>query len=213
MISFMECHTPEDIEAQSFAIIDTEIPEPRPFSGAAWQVARRLIHTSGDTSLVDVLRLPDEAVQVGVEAIRRGAQIFTDTEMVKAGIPMRRLLPFGVSVSCILAQPGIAEKAKQQGMTRSRMGIEMLGNKLGGNIVVIGNAPTALLALIEYVAAGGTPPALVVGMPVGFVNAQESKDLLLQTKSLPSLVIAGRRGGSPLAAATINALACLAITK
>ena len=198
--------TPESIEARSFAIIDAEAGDPKPFSGKAWSVARRLVHTAGDISLLKELWLPEEAVEAGVAALRRGAPVFTDTEMVRVGIPMRRLAPLGSSVSCFLAAP---EEAVRRGVTRARAGMENLGERLNGAVVAIGNAPTALLALLE--ALPHVRPALVIGMPVGFVNAAESKELLLLRMDTPALSIRGRRGGSPLAAATVNALAALAL--
>ncbi|WP_027187601.1 precorrin-8X methylmutase [Desulfovibrio cuneatus] len=209
MITLDPHNTPQGIEDRSFAIIDAEI-DPKPFHGDAWQVARRLVHTSGDTGLVADLWLPDAAVAAGVAAIRAGAPIFTDTEMARAGMPLRRLSPFGCTVQCLLAAPGVAELAVAEGITRSRAGVLCLGKAMEGSIIAIGNAPTALLAMLEAVAENGIMPALVVGMPVGFVNAAESKELLVQQKALHSLVLRGRRGGSPLAAATVNALACLA---
>lgn len=201
--------TPSDIEARSFAIIDAEAGEPKPFSGHAWDIARRLVHTSGDMSLLASLHLPGAAVAAGLAALRRGAPVFTDTEMARAGMPRRRLTPLGVSVSCILSQPGVPDRALERGITRSRAGIETLGARLGGSIVAIGNAPTALLALLDHLDAGGPAPALVIGMPVGFVNAAESKERLMARNDVPCLAVTGRRGGSPLAAATVNALACI----
>lgn len=203
--------TPDAIETRSFAIIDAEAGEKKPFTGDAWTVARRLVHAVGDMSLLDSLLLPDDAVAAGVAALRAGRPVFTDTEMARAGIPMRRMEPLGVAVSCILSFPGLAEEAERLGTTRAHVGMMALGSRLGGAVVVVGNAPTALLALLKYVDAGGMPPALVIGMPVGFVNAAEAKELLLQYPSLHSLVVKGRRGGSSLAAAAVNALATIAL--
>ena len=202
--------TPTAIEERSFAIIEAEVGEPRPFSGKAWLVARRLVHSAGDLSLLNDLHLPEAAVEAGLAALRRGAPVFTDTEMARAGMPPRRLEPLGVTVSCILSRPGLAEEASRRGVTRARAGMEALGNSLGGAVIAIGNAPTALLALLDLLDAGAPPPALVIGMPVGFVNAAEAKELLLRRPHIPSLVVRGRRGGSPLAAAAVNALATMA---
>lgn len=202
--------SPRDIEARSFAIIDAEAGEAKPFTGHAWGIARRLVHSSGDMTLLDSLYLPDTAIAAGIAALRRGAPVFTDTEMVRAGIPLRRMRPLGVTVTCLLGLTGVAKTAKARGITRSRAGIEMLGDKLGGAVVAIGNAPTALLALLEYLDADGPAPALVIGMPVGFVNAAESKERLMTRSDVAGLSIIGRRGGSPLAAATVNALADIA---
>lgn len=212
-VCLQEAATPNSIEARSFAIIDAEVPEPRPFSGAAWQVARRLVHTSGDPSLLESLWLPEDSIEAGISAIRSGAAIFTDTEMARAGIPLRRVVPFGCEVTCMLSQPGLEQIAASRGITRSRAGVEALAERLAGAIVAIGNAPTALLALLEYLEQKGKAPALIIGMPVGFVNAEESKELLLRWQAKTgqaALILRGRRGGSPLAAAAVNALAELA---
>lgn len=201
--------TPLEIEQRSFAIIDEEAGENKPFVGNAWEIARRLVHTTGDFAILHDLILPDDAIQAGVDALQRGAPIYTDTEMVRMGIPLRRLKETGNTVQCILSLDGVAEEATRKNSTRSRAGMLLLGDKLDGAIVAVGNAPTALLALLERVEKEGIKPALVIGMPVGFVNAAESKDMLLQQTSLKSLVVKGRRGGSPLAATTVNALACM----
>lgn len=202
--------TPAAIEKRSFAIIEAEVGEPKPFSGKAWLVARRLVHSVGDLSLLSDLHLPEAAVEAGLAALRRGASVFTDTEMARAGMPERRLQPLGVTVSCLLSRPGLAEEAARRDVTRARAGMEALGESLGGAVIAIGNAPTALLALLNLLDAGAPPPALVIGMPVGFVNAAEAKELLLRRAHIPSLVVRGRRGGSPLAAAAVNALAVMA---
>ncbi len=200
------CRSPEEIEARSFAIIDAEAGPEKPFFGKAWVVARRLVHTSGDLSLLADLVLPDAAIEAGIDALLSGTVIFTDTEMARAGMPLRRLTPLGCRVECALAPAGSAPR----GQTRSYAGVTALGARLGGSILAVGNAPTALLALFDHLDRGGPAPALVVGMPVGFVNAAESKELLLR-RDIPSLVLRGRRGGSPLAAASVNALACFAL--
>lgn len=203
--------TPEAIEARSFAVIDEEARERgNPFSGNSWKVARRLVHAAGDVALLDALWLPDQAIEAGIRAIERGATVFTDTKMVRAGIPLRRLRPFGCRVVCVLDAAGLGETAKQRNTTRTRAGVEAVGGRLGGAIVAVGNAPTALLALLALLRSGCPAPALIIGMPVGFVNAAEAKELLIREDVAPALTVRGRRGGSPLAAATVNALACLA---
>lgn len=203
---------PDDIEARSFAIIDAEV-QPRAFVGHAWEIARRLIHTSGDITLSADLLLPDAAVAAGVAALQRGATIFADTRMAQAGMPLRRLSPLGVKVISLpeLLPPPSAHtlSVAKPGITRSRAAMLLAAPRLSGAIVAIGNAPTALLTLLELLDRGTPPPALIIGMPVGFVNAAESKALLAQSP-YPSLILAGRKGGSPLAAATINALAIIA---
>ena len=210
MTSIQPFHSPDDIERRSFAIIDEEAGTPKPFTGPCWDVARRLVHTTADFSILKDLSIPLASVEAGIAALRQGCTIYTDTEMVRSGIPARRLTSFGASARCLLSLPGVAERALAAGITRSRAAIELAGQSLGGSILAVGNAPTTLLALLEHLDAGGKAPALVIGMPVGFVNAAESKALLLDRAQIPAIILSGRRGGSPLAAATVNALAVLA---
>lgn len=204
--------TPQEIEARSFAIIDAEIPEPRPFSGGLWEVARRCVHTLGDTEIIADLRLSRDGLAAGVAALRRGCTVYTDTRMAAAGLPLRRLTPLGVTVTPLMGLPGLEKISRRRGVTRSRAGIEMIADRLAGQIMVIGNAPTALLALLEALNQGAPAPALVVGMPVGFVNAAQSKELLRQSP-WPHFTLLGRKGGSAVAAACVNALAELALAK
>ena len=204
--------TPQEIEARSFAIIDAEIPEPRPFSGGLWEVARRCVHTLGDTEIIADLRLSRDGLAAGVAALRRGCTVYTDTRMAAAGLPLRRLTPLGVTVTPLMGLPALEEISRRWGVTRSRAGIDMIADRLAGQIMVIGNAPTALLALLEALNQGAPAPALVVGMPVGFVNAAQSKELLRQSP-WPHFTLLGRKGGSAVAAACVNALAELALAK
>ena len=146
--------TPAHIETRSFEIIDAEIPEPRPFAGSLWNVARRCIHTLGDTDIVHDLRLSSQGLEAGVVALLAGCTVYTDTRMAAAGLPMRRLDPLGVTVTPLMALPGLAELAASRGTTRSRVGLESIAQNMGGNIVVIGNAPTALLGLLDVLAQG-----------------------------------------------------------
>ncbi len=216
---FPESLPAEKIEAASFAVIDSEVPEPRPFQGAEWEVARRLVHTSADFELLELLRFHPMAVRAGVDALRGGATIVTDTEMARMGIPERRLVSLGARAVCLLNAPGIMELAAGLGLTRTAAAVdvavdgcsEFLPGGIKGCIMAIGNAPTALLRLLHRVREGAPPPALIVGMPVGFVNAAESKQCLLEQQDIPYITIQGRKGGSPLAAATCNALAELAL--
>jgi precorrin-8X/cobalt-precorrin-8 methylmutase len=210
MIELYPCAEPWEIEARSFARIDAEVPAPRPFVGAAWSVARRLIHTCGDMEILPLLVLPDASVEAGIAALRRGAPVFTDTEMARCGIPERRMNALGTRVRPLLCLPGVNEHAIREKCTRSRAALLEAAHLLPGAIVAIGNAPTALLALLEMLEHGLGAPALIIGMPVGFVNAAESKELLCQSPC-PHLCLRGRKGGSPLAAACVNALAELAL--
>ena len=208
--------TPESIEAESFAIIDREVGPDRPFTGRAWEVARRLVHTTADFSILEHLILPGAAIDAGIAALHRGAPVFVDTEMARHGMTRRHLEPLNIVPECILTIPGTLERAKEHGVTRSRAGMELALPRLGGAIVAVGNAPTALLALLEHLQQGVPAPALVIALPVGFVNARESKDLFLQycaeSPHAPACIaLRGRKGGSTLTAATVNALAKLAM--
>ena len=205
-------HSPADIEARSFAIIDAEIPEPRPFAGRLWQVARRCVHTLGDVDVVRDLRLDETALERGLAALRAGCTIFADTRMAADGMPPRRLQPLGVNAVPLMALPGIEVTAKAQGITRARAAMLEIAPRWADAIVVIGNAPTALLTLLDLVSQGHVPPALVVGMPVGFVNAAQAK-ALLHASGLPHFTLLGRKGGSAVAAACVNAMADIVLAE
>ena len=215
-INSLPIYAPQQIEKLSMQIIDHEVLEPRPFSGQEWEVARRLVHTTADFDFLYHLHFQGQAIEAGVAALLGGCTIFTDTEMACCGIPLRRLNPLGCKRVCLLARPGaqqkIAQTASQDNITRSQAAMQLAATLLNNQIVALGNAPTALLKLIELIQKGAALPALVVAMPVGFVNAAESKDLLLAAcPQIPAIVIRGRKGGSPLAAATVNALAEIAL--
>jgi len=201
---------PGEIESRSLAIIDAEVPEPRPFSGEEWAVVRRMIHTTADFDLLNHIRFHPDAVRAGKEALLAGADIVTDTRMALSGIPVRRLEPMGCSVRCLMGEPQVAKRAKAEGVTRAWAAVDEAMAHGGADIFVIGNAPTALFRLLDWVGRGARPPKLIVGMPVGFVNAAESKELLLAQDSVPYITVAGRKGGSSLAASGVNALLILA---
>lgn len=201
---------PEEIEPRSLAIIDAEVPEPRPFAGEQWAVARRMIHTTADFDLLNHIRFHPEAVRAGIEALRAGADIVTDTRMALSGIPVRRLTPLGCSARCLMDEARVAARARAEGVTRAWAAVDEVMDGGGADIFVIGNAPTALYRLLDRVGGGARAPKLVVGMPVGFVNAAESKELLLAQEAIPYIAVAGRKGGSSLAASVVNALLILA---
>ena len=205
--------SPDNIEQRSFEIIDSEVPEPRPFAGDQWTVARRLIHTTADFDLLNHIIFHGDAIAAGVAALKAGCTIFTDTEMARSGIPVRRTEGFGCTTQCLLNRPDVVSKAKESGSTRAQAAMDAAAPEIGGSIMAIGNAPTALIRLMQHLESGGEAPALIVGMPVGFVNAAESKEILLAQSTVPYITIRGRKGGSPLAAATVNALAILAAQK
>ncbi len=199
---------PGDIERKSFEIIDSEVPEPRKFDGLHWQIVRRMIHTTADFELIDLVRFHPSAVESGLNALRTGCTVVTDTEMARCGIPLRRMNPLGCEVRCLMNDPQVIAAAKAGNTTRAYAALEMASSSLKPAVHVIGNAPTALLRLVEMVNDGSMDvPALVVGMPVGFVNAAESKALLMEHAEIPYISIEGRKGGSALAACVVNALA------
>jgi len=206
--TFRNIQKPEEIEAESFRIIDSEVPEPRPFAGEKWQIVRRMIHTTADFELLDLVRFSDNAVENGLGALQNGGVIVTDTEMARRGIPVRRTDPLGCVVHCLMNDPRVVERARAGGITRAKASVDVAADELKPDIWVVGNAPTALIRLVERVDSGMAMPALVVGMPVGFVNAAESKALLM-SREIPYISIEGRKGGSALAASVVNALAVL----
>ncbi len=207
-IELMSVGKPGDIEKKSFEIIDSEVPEPRKFDGLHWQIARRMVHTTADFELIDLVRFHPDAVENGLGALRAGCTIVTDTEMARCGIPMRRMSPLGCEVRCLMNDPEVIASAKENGTTRAHAALNMVADSLKPAVHVIGNAPTALIRLMRLVEEGKMEvPALVVGMPVGFVNAAESKAMLMEFGKIPYITIEGRKGGSALAACVINALA------
>jgi precorrin isomerase len=196
----------DEIYRQSFAIIRAEAPLDRLPPDLA-EVAVRLIHACGMTDIVaDLVATPD-AVSAGRTALRAGAPILCDTRMVAEGI-IRNRLPAQNAVLCTLQHPEVPAIAARLGNTRSAAALELWQTHLGGAVVAIGNAPTALFRLLELLDAGAAKPALIVGLPVGFVGAAEAKAALASdSRGVPFLTLRGRRGGSAMAAAAINALA------
>lgn len=195
------------------AIIEAEVPEPRPYAGNEWMVVRRMIHATADFELLDLVRFHPDAVSAALEALAQGGLVLTDTEMARAGLPMRRFEPFGSRVECLMNDPEVIRRAREQESTRATVAVDVAAERFGGlagAILLVGNAPTALLRILERCKEGSIAPALVLGMPVGFVNAAESKALLMEQSPVPYIAISGRKGGSALAAAALNALAQLA---
>ncbi|KJV10017.1 precorrin-8X methylmutase [Elstera litoralis] len=197
-----------DIYRQSFARIRAEADLAH-FTGPDESVAVRIIHACGMVDIVPDLAFTAGAVQAARAALMAGKPILCDAEMVAHGITRARL-PAQNAVICTLNAPQIADAAARLGTTRSAAAVELWRDSLAGAVVAIGNAPTALFYLLEMIAAGAPRPAAIIGMPVGFIGAVESKEALLATPDLPALVVRGRRGGSAMAAATVNALASTA---
>lgn len=194
---------PQEIERESMRQV-AEFLQPFHLPPVEKAVVSRIIHTSGDPELGSQVRFHPQAVEQGLAALRAGADIYTDVTMLQSGINSRRLAELGGQIYCAVHSQEVVEEAKERGITRSAVAMERFGNRLQGQVVAIGNAPTALYTLMRMIKEG-LQPALVVGMPVGFVGAAHSKELLSQM-DVPNITILGTRGGSPLAAATINAL-------
>ncbi len=199
---------PQEIESLSFQIIDREAGA-HGFDAAQWEIVRRMIHTSADFEYMETVRFHPQAISRGIEAIQGGKAVITDTEMARAGIRKAAIEALGGSVSCLIGRPDIRMYAEKAGITRAKAAVDMALPLLAGGIYVIGNAPTALLRLIEQVQAGEAHPTLVIGLPVGFVNAAESKAALLDL-DIPFITNVGRKGGSNVAASVVNALVIMA---
>jgi precorrin-8X/cobalt-precorrin-8 methylmutase len=198
---------PLDIEAESFRIIEAELG-PTNFSPDQFAVARRCIHATGDFSFADNLRFHPQAIEAGLRAIRAGRNILVDVSMAASGISKNLLAKFGGRIICRVADAETAARAAGGVMTRSEAAVELAaGENIG--IAVAGNAPTALLKIMDLIASGCFAPDLVIGVPVGFVNAAESK-AILASKPYPFITALGRKGGTPVAVAAVNALLRLA---
>ncbi|MBO4990952.1 MAG: precorrin-8X methylmutase [Firmicutes bacterium] len=195
---------PAQIEARSMEIIRSELTEPLDPENEA--VILRAIHTTADFDYAKNLCFSPEAVRRGVEALRAGADIVTDTTMAMSGINKRVLARFGGQVYNFIADPQVAAQAKERGVTRATVSMEKAASMGKSMIYAIGNAPTALVSLYEQWQEGTLPtPALIIGVPVGFVNVMEAKELIMEM-DCPWIVARGRKGGSNVAAAICNAL-------
>jgi len=204
---------PEEIEAESFRIIDLEAG-PHQWSPAEWPVVRRVVHTSADFEYVRSMRMSADAVSAAVKAIFRGRGLVTDTTMALAGISKPSLAAFSISPVCSVADPLVAAEAVAKGVTRSIIAMRKCSADPQNGIFGICNAPTALFELLRQVREEGLRPDLIVGLPVGFVGAAESKEELLAVAEefgIPFITNRGRKGGSNVAAAVMNALLILAL--
>jgi len=194
-----------EIYRRSFAIIRAESDLAR-FSPTEERVAVRLIHACGMVEVAREITMSPTFADNARWALMGGAPILCDSKMVANGITRARL-PAGNEVICTLDDPVVPDLARRIGNTRSAAAMELWRDKLGGALVAIGNAPTALFRLLEMLDGGSAPPAAIIGLPVGFVGAQESKEALAADGRVPFLIVKGRKGGSAMAAATVNALA------
>jgi precorrin-8X/cobalt-precorrin-8 methylmutase len=200
---------PQEIEERSFEMIPEELG-PHDFTEEQYPVVQRVIHASADFELGRSLRFHPDAVRAGVEAIRSGRVVVADVQMVQVGISKPRLAQFGGEVKVYISDSDVMEEAKRLNTTRAIISMRKAAREADGAIYAIGNAPTALLELIRMVKEGEARPSLIVGVPVGFVSAAESKDELLKL-DIPYITNIGRKGGSPVAVAAVNALSLLAV--
>lgn len=200
----METMKPMEIEKRSFAII-TQLLGDTSLAPENELVIKRVIHTSADFDYVQNLVFSEHAVQKGIDALRGGCDIVTDTQMARAGINKTILAKLGGEVHCFMSDEDVAAEAKERGVTRAVVSMERAAKLPKPCIFAIGNAPTALISLYEQIEKGQLQPALVIGVPVGFVNVVESKELFLDSP-VPHIIARGRKGGSNVAAAICNAM-------
>ena len=204
MLNEIKIVKPNEIEKRSMEIITQELngrtwPEPQ------FSIVKRCIHTSADFDYADNLCFSENAAMLGVEALRRGAVIVTDTKMAGSGINKKKLAEYGGEAYCFMADEDVAKEAQERGCTRAAICMER-GAALGKEVIfAVGNAPTALIRLYELIQEGKVDPALIIGAPVGFVNVVEAKELIM-TAGVPYIVPRGRKGGSNIAATICNAM-------
>lgn len=204
MLDEIEYVKPADIEKRSMEIIMSELGG-RTFPEPEFSIVRRCIHTSADFDYADNLYFSENSAKIAIEALKRGASIVTDTKMAYSGINKKRLEALGGRVHCFMDAPEVADEAAARGVTRASICMERGAALTGDVIFAVGNAPTALIRLYEMIQAGTVKPTLIIGVPVGFVNVVESKELIMKT-DVPCIVARGRKGGSNIAATICNAL-------
>lgn len=196
---------PEEIDRESLKIVQASLPASLSLTPQEHYVLCRIVRAEGDPGIAGSVKFSDGAVEQGLAALKAGVDVVTDVRMVEMGISKALLKRHGIRTRCLIDVPEVAERAQREGTTRSVAAVRELAPYMEGAVVAVGNAPTALLALLDLVDAGAVSPALIIGMPVGFVACAESKDELVR-RDRPHIAITGRRGGSSAAAATVNAL-------
>lgn len=197
-------HDPKAIEARSFEII-TETLGQRDFTDREAKIIKRVIHTTADFEYADILEISQGAVEIGLNEIKKGSNIITDTKMAYSGINKTVLEKFGGEVHCFISDEEVAQAAKMKGITRAMASMDVAVQNPKNKIFAIGNAPTALFRLKELIEEGKAMPSLIIGVPVGFVNVVESKEAIKEL-GIPYIISNGRKGGSTVAAAIVNAL-------
>lgn len=196
---------PAAIEALSLSRVEQVVGELGPSDPRARTILLRMVYACGDPALAPFVHISPGAVAAGLDAIRAGRPIVVDVRMVEVAIDRHRAARLGLRIACAIDDPAVVRAAQVQRRPRAAVAIERLAPDAAGSIVVIGNAPTALLALLDLIDAGREQPALIIGTPVGFVAARESKEELMR-RAVPYITVTGTRGGSPIAAAAMNAL-------
>ena len=199
---------PDEIDRQSLVMVAESLEGcgiSVTLSPAERYVLHRIVRAEGDPAIAADVRFTNDAVDAALDSLRRTQRVVTDVRMVQVGISRAALSRRGVATDCLIDVPAVAERALREGTTRSVAAVRELAPQMDGAVVAIGNAPTALLALLDLIDAGQVSPAMVIGMPVGFVACPESK-AELTARDVPHITILGRRGGSSAAAATVNAL-------
>lgn len=196
---------PMEIESRSFEIIAPYL-EKLNLRDAEKKIYSRIIHAAGDVEYAPIIKISETAIESAKAAILRGSNIFTDVEMVRTGINKRALKKFGGEVFCKVADDEIKEIALREKITRSMAAMRNFGENLNGAVVAIGNAPTALFEVLRLVKEKNILPAVIIGLPVGFVGAADSKAELAAQKKVPFITVEGTKGGSPIAVAAVNAI-------
>ena len=202
----MQTRKGQSIEDESMQIIENEIGS-HPYNEQEWPIVRRIIHSTADFDFArdNKIIFHKDAIKNGLEALKNGSSVVVDVNGIIGLLNKQNPKDFGNNVICNISEPAVMEAAKEAGKTRAQMSMRIAKEDMNGGIVVVGNAPTALLEVMEMVREGITKPALVIGIPVGFVSAVESKNELSKT-DIPFITNQGRKGGSPCASAIVNAL-------
>ena len=196
---------PMEIENRSMEIIAPYLKELNLTDSEA-KVYSRMIHAAGDVEYAPIIKIHPKAIEAAQVAIKNGCNIYTDVEMVRTGINKRTLSKFGGEVFCKVAEEEVKKLAESEGITRSMAAMRSFGKALNGSIVAIGNAPTALFEVLRLVREEDINPAVIVGIPVGFVGAADSKKALAEQSQIPFITVEGTKGGSPIAVAAINSI-------
>lgn len=200
---------PDKIYDYSFSIIEEEMGEHE-FTEDQWKVVRRVIHASADFELGRSVMFTPDAIEAGIQSILAGRHVVADVQMIESGSGRKRFQKHGGDLHCYIADPDVSKEAKEQNTTRAIISMQKAVREHEGGIYAIGNAPTALLELIRLIKEGVAKPDLIIGMPVGFVSAAESKEELAKLKGIPFITNVGRKGGSTVTVAALNAISILA---